>query len=109
MISYQYFTHLKIKDYNNCVQLINTLIQEHTFYSTTTNYSVQGNKTTGLEKDKENFNQLMIELKQAFDGKYLLTLATGGGKGIIDDCEYHFFEGTIKSNLFLPHYSQKLI
>lgn len=43
----------------------------------------------------------MIELKQAFDGKYLLTLATGGGKGIIDDCEYYFFEGTIS----LPDYS----
>lgn len=53
--------------------------------------SVQGNKTTGLENDKENFNQLMVELKQAFDGKYLLTLATGGGKGIIDDCEYFVY------------------
>lgn len=41
-----------------------------------------------MENDTENFNQLMMELKQALGEKYLLTLATAGGKGIIDDCEY---------------------
>uniref|UniRef100_A0A1B6MLZ4 GH18 domain-containing protein n=1 Tax=Graphocephala atropunctata TaxID=36148 RepID=A0A1B6MLZ4_9HEMI len=46
----------------------------------------QGNRTAGGPNDSENFNQLLSELKSAFNKKYLLTAATAGGESLINEC-----------------------
>lgn len=49
---------------------------------------LQGNTADALPGDKSNFNSLMSELKEKFNGKYLLTMATAAGKDKINDCKY---------------------
>lgn len=73
---------------------------------------LQGNKSAGLEGDKDNFNLLMAELKERFDGKYLLTMAAAAGKSKIDDCKYfklnftlvYPIRGDLRSNLSRNQY-----